>query len=213
MPDPISLLCWLIVKLLKGQEDTFSFAFLIALLCPGQGEFLAPHSALLIWPMQRLGHPGISNHGKAMWLPLIMWWRGFPIQHAPMRTGKYKSLWNIFCRISFLPHGRKFKTFNIPILICASIGISDPLADGTGGSAHLWSPHKFLFNKPFSAASLPISFGNSNGKARGSTPPGRTRRPRGGTELAHVIFASGFAGVRWGHKEHKPSVIWNTESY
>lgn len=141
-----------------------------------------------------------------------MWRRSFPIQHAPTRKGKYKSLQNIFCRISFLPPGRNIRNISIfQSLFVLQLVLTTLLLTALGAQLTCDLPSSFCFNKPFSAASFPISFGNSSGKARGTKSPGRTGSPRGGTELAHVVFASGLAAVRCGREEDKPSVIWNTE--
>lgn len=46
---------------------------------------------------------------------------------------------------------RKFETFNIPVLICASFGISNFLLTALGASCSPVISYKFLFNKPSSS--------------------------------------------------------------
>lgn len=72
-----------------------------------------------------------------MSLPSIMWGRGFSIN--TMELGRKLQLSGVFALEFYFPAGRRFGVsfFNIPIPIWDSVGIYNPLADSTGGFAHL----------------------------------------------------------------------------
>lgn len=125
-------LCLLIVKLLEGHVDTISFAFLMSLLCPVQGD-----SWLLNKNIDQCGvwdhwefHPWKGNVTSFNYV-------GKEFSINAMELERKLQVSEVFALEFYFLTGRRFGVCNIPIPTWVSIGTCNPLANSTGGFVHL----------------------------------------------------------------------------